>query len=182
MVRLKAVHIITDEGFTIYSQSFGATEQDQDMIGSLIAALRSFGVEAMGEKLSSAGFGDAELILESGTRIVAMVVAILDKDHKEREEFTIRKDLQTFLKKIEEMYAEELDDPIFQKNAFSAVGTMIFFYFFRDKMDRIYHQQFANMNEYVRYLKSSNIFSAFALPNLSRQSLKETILFLSCML
>ncbi len=56
MVRLKFVHIITDGGFTIYNQSFGATEQDQDMVGSLIVALRSFGKEAMGETLSSAGF------------------------------------------------------------------------------------------------------------------------------
>jgi len=154
MVRLKAVHIITDDGFTIYNQSFGATEQDQDMVGSLIAALTSFGKEAMGEKLSSAGFGEADLILESGSRIVAIVVAILDKEHKEREEFTIRRDLLKFVKRIEELYTEELNDPIFQKNAFSDVGTMIFAYFFRDKMSRIYHQYFANTNEYIRFPKT----------------------------
>ena len=60
MVRLKAVHIITEEGFTIYNQSFGATEQDQDMVGSLIMALTSFGKEAMGESLSSLAFGREE--------------------------------------------------------------------------------------------------------------------------
>ena len=134
MVRLKAVHIITDNGFTVYNQSFGATEQDQDMVGSLIAALTSFSKEAIGENLSSAGFGEADLILESGTKVVAIVVAILDKEHKEREEFTIRKDLLKFVRRIEELYFEELDDPIFQKSAFSDLGTMIFSYFFRDKM------------------------------------------------
>ncbi len=154
MVRLKFVQIITDEGFTIYNQSFGATEQDQDMVGSLIAALRSFGKEAMGETLSSAGFGEADLILESGSRVIAIVMAVLDKDHKERDEFTIRKDLLNFVKRIEEMYAEELDDPIFQKNTFSDVGTMIFAYFFRDHMSRIYKQQFASINEYKRYSKT----------------------------
>lgn len=151
MVRLKAVYIITDDGFTIYNQSFGATQQDQDMVGSLIAALTSFGKEAMGESLSSAGFGEADLILETGSRIIAIVMAVLDKEHSEREEFTIRKDLLKFVKRIEEMYEEELNDPIFQKSTFSAVGTMIFAYFFRDKMSRIYNQEFANVNDYIRY-------------------------------
>jgi hypothetical protein len=154
MVRLKAVHIITDDGFTIYNQSFGATEQDQDMVGSLIAALTSFSKEAIGENLSSAGFGEADLILESSTRLVAIVVAILDREHKEREEFTIRRDLLKFVKIIEDRYAEELEDPIFQKSAFSDVGTMIFSYFFRDKMSRIYHKQFASINEYIQYPKT----------------------------
>jgi len=151
MVRLKAIYIITDDGFAIYNQSFGATEQDQDMVASLIAALTSFSKEAIGERLSSAGFGEADLILEQGNRLVAIVVAILDKEHKEREEYEIRRDLLRFVQRIEEMYTEELDDPIFQRNAFSEVGTMIFSYFFRDKMSRIYHQHFANINEYVRY-------------------------------
>ncbi len=150
MVRLKAIYITTDDGFAIYNQSFGATKYDQDMVASLIAALTSFSKEAMRENLSSAGFGEADLILEQGKRLVAIVVAILDKEHKEREEFKIRRDLLKFVQRIEEMYTEELDDPIFQRNAFSEVGTMIFSYFFRDKMARIY-QQFGNLNEYIRY-------------------------------
>jgi hypothetical protein len=153
MVRLKAVYLITDEGFTIYHQSFGATEQDQDMVGSLLMALRSFGKEALGEgSLSKVDFGEgADMILESGNRIIAIAVVVLDKEHKEQEEYAIRNDLLKFVKRIEEIYAEELDDPIFQKSSFSGVGTLISASFFRDKMSRIFRQQFASLNEYSKY-------------------------------
>ena len=153
MVRLKAFHLITDEGFSIYAQSFGATEQDQDMVGSLLMALESFGKEALREgSLSKVGFGEgADMILESGIRVSAIAVVVLDKDNKEREEYNIRNDLLKFVKKIEEIYAEELNDPIFQKSIFSGVGTLISAYFFRDKMSRIYHQQFTSLNEYLKY-------------------------------
>ena len=155
MVRLKAFHLITDEGFSIYSQSFGATEHDQDMIASLLMALKSFSKEALGGgegSLSKVDFGEgADMILESGIRVSAIAVVVLDKDNKEREEYNIRNDLLKFVKKIEEIFAEELDDPIFQKSLFSGVGTLISAYFFRDKMSRIYHQQFTNLNEYLKY-------------------------------
>jgi hypothetical protein len=153
MVRLKAVYLITDEGFTIYSQSFGATEQDQDMIGSLLMALRSFGMEAVGEgSLSKVDFGEgADMILEQGQRVIAIAVVVLEKDAKEREEYNIRKDLLNFVKEFEKIYGEELNDPIFQKSSFSGVGTMISAYFFRDKMSRIYGDQFASLNEYLKY-------------------------------
>ncbi len=158
MVRLKAVHISTEEGFTIYNQSFGATEQDQDMVGSLIMALTSFGKEAMGESLSSLAFGreeegtgGADMILESGDRIISIAIVVLDKEHKEREEYTIRNDLRKFTKEVERIYSEDLNDPIFQKSAFSGVGTLIFSIFFRDKMSRIYNQDFASLSEYTRF-------------------------------
>ncbi len=61
MVRLKAVYLITDEGFAIYNQSFGATEQDQDMVASLIMALTTFSKEVIRERsLSKVGFGAGE--------------------------------------------------------------------------------------------------------------------------
>ena len=61
MARLKAVYLITDEGFTIYNQSFGATEQDQDMVGSLIMALTTFGKEIMSEtSLTGVEFGGTD--------------------------------------------------------------------------------------------------------------------------
>lgn len=153
MVRLKAVYLITDEGFTIYSQSFGATEQDQDMVGSLLMALRSFGMEAVGEgSLSKVDFGEgADMILEQGQRVIAIAIVVLEKDAKEREEYNIRNDLLKFVRKFEDNYAEELDDPIFQKSSFSGVGTLISAYFFRDKMSRIYGDQFASLNEYIKY-------------------------------
>ena len=153
MVRLKAVYLITDEGFTIYSQSFGATEQDQDMIGSLLMALRSFGMEAIGEgSLSKVDFGEgADMILEQGQRVIAIAIVVLDKDAKEREEYNIRNDLLKFVRKFEDIFAEELNDPIFQKSSFSGVGTLISAYFFRDKMSRIYGDQFAHLNEYIKF-------------------------------
>ena len=153
MVRLKAVYLITDEGFTIYSQSFGATEQDQDMVGSLLMALRSFGSEAVGEgSLSKVDFGEgADMILEQGQRVIAIAIVVLEKDAKEREEYNIRKDLMNFVKEFEKIYGEELDDPIFQKSSFSGVGTMISAAFFRDKMSRIYGDHFASLAEYIRY-------------------------------
>jgi hypothetical protein len=153
MVRLKAVYLITDEGFTIYSQSFGATEQDQDMIGSLLMALRSFGMEAIGEgSLSKVDFGEgADMILEQGQRVIAIAIVVLEKDAKEREEYNIRNDLLKFVRKFEDIFIEELDDPIFQKSSFSGVGTLISAYFFRDKMSRIYVDQFAGLNEYIKY-------------------------------
>ncbi|UCE14802.1 MAG: hypothetical protein JSV04_06370 [Candidatus Heimdallarchaeota archaeon] len=153
MVRLKAVYIITEEGFVIYNQSFGVTEQDQDMVGSLLMALRSFGKEVLREgSLSKVDFGEgADMILEAGNRIIAIVVVVLDKDHKEREEYDIRNDLLKFVKRIEERYSEELDDPIFQKSSFSGIGTQIYQHFFRDKMSRIHNNQFASLNEYLNY-------------------------------
>ncbi len=154
MVRLKAVYLIKEEGFVIYHQSFGVTEQDQDMVASLLMALRSFGKEALGEggSLSKVDFGEgADMILEAGNRIVAIAVVVLDKEHKEREEYDIRKDLLRFVRKIEEIYSEELNDPIFQKSAFSGVATQIYQHFFRDKMSRIHQNQFASINEYLKY-------------------------------
>jgi hypothetical protein len=161
MVRLKAVYFITDEGFTIYNQSFGATEQDQDMVGSLIMALTTFGKEIMSEtSLSGVEFGGrgeegeregADMILEQGDRVKAIAIVVLDKDNKERDEYNLRKQLLQFVKDIEKIYAEELSDPIFRKGSFSGVGTQISARFFRDKMSRIYRQQFASLNEYLKY-------------------------------
>lgn len=153
MVRLKAVHLITDEGFSIYNQSFGATEQDQDMVASLLMALRSFGKEVLKEgSLSKVDFGEgADMIIEAGNRVIAIAVVVLDKEHREREEYDIRKQLLNFVKEIEVNYEEELGDPIFQKSSFSMVGTLLSAHFFRDKMSRIYRARFASLNEYLKY-------------------------------
>ncbi|MHA1215256.1 MAG: hypothetical protein ACTSR2_02770 [Candidatus Hodarchaeales archaeon] len=153
MVRLKAVYLITDTGLTIYNQSFGATEQDQDMVGSLIMALTSFGKEALGGALSDVGFGkDASMILEEGKKgVIAIAIVVLDKEHKEKEEFTIRNQLYKFVQKFEEKFSEELKDPIFQKSSFSGVGTMVSSEFFRDKMSKIYGQDFASLHEYLKF-------------------------------
>ena len=152
MVRLRAVYLITDTGLTIYNQSFGATEQDQDMVGSLIVALTSFGREALGGALSGVGFGEgASMILEEGKHVIAIAIVVLDKDHKEKEEYTIRIQMQKFVRSFEEKYVDELDDPIFQKSSFSGVGSMVSSLFFRDKMSRIYNQRFASLNEYLKY-------------------------------
>jgi hypothetical protein len=157
MVRLKAFYLITEEGFTIYNQSFGATEQDQDMVGSLIMALTTFGKEVMSESsLKGIEFGEkgeegAEMVLEEGVRVKAIAIVIFDKENKERDELKIRKDLFGFVREIEEIYAEELKDPIFRKGAFSGVGALISAWFFRDKMSRIQHDQFDRLNVYLKY-------------------------------
>ncbi|MFX0050219.1 MAG: hypothetical protein ACFE8U_02905 [Candidatus Hermodarchaeota archaeon] len=153
MVRLKAVYLITDDGFTIYSQLFGATEQDQDMVAALIMALTTFAKEIMSEtSLSAVDFGaDTDMILEQGERVRAIAIVAFDKDSKERDEYNLRKQLYQFVNYIEKVYAEELTDPIFRKGAFSGVGTLISAEFFRDKMSRIYHQRFASLNEYLKY-------------------------------
>jgi hypothetical protein len=158
MVRLKAVYFITDEGFTIYNQSFGSTEQDQDMVGSLILALQTFGKEVMSENtLQTVGFGGGEdtegtrMILEQGKRVNAITFVVLDKDSAEREEYTLRKQLRDILGEIETMYGKELSDPIFRKNAFLGLETLINSRFFRDKMSRIYQQQYASLGEYLKY-------------------------------
>jgi hypothetical protein len=152
MVRLKAVHLITDEGFSIYNQSFGATEQDQDMVASLIMALTTFSQEIMSEtSLSGVDFGEADMILEQGSRVKAIAVVVFDRDNKERDEYRIRTDLFEFVKEIESRYEEELNDPIFRKGSFSGVGTLISAKFFRDKMSRIYQDEFASLNEYLKY-------------------------------
>ncbi|WP_455140195.1 hypothetical protein [Candidatus Hodarchaeum mangrovi] len=153
MVRLRAVYLITDTGLTIYNQSFGATEQDQDMVGSLIMALTSFGKEALGGALSDVGFGEgSSMILQEGKKgVIAIAIVVLDKEHKEKEEFTIRNQLYRFVQKFEETYSDELKDPIFQKSRFSGVGTMVSSEFFRDKMSRIYHQEFDSINQYLKF-------------------------------
>lgn len=152
MVRLRAVHLITDEGFSIYSQSFGATEQDQDMVASLIMALTTFTQEIMSEtSFSGVDFGEADMVVEQGDRVKAIAVVVLDRDNKERDEYSLRNDLRKFVKEIEIIYEEELDDPIFRKGAFSGVGTLISARFFRDKMSRIYQDDFASLNEYLKY-------------------------------
>jgi hypothetical protein len=161
MVRLKAVYFITDEGFTIYNQSFGSTEQDQDMVGSLILALQTFGKEVMSENtLQTVGFGGGEdtegtrMILEQGKKVNAITFVVLDKDSAEREEYTLRKQLRDILDEIESVYGKELSDPIFRKNAFLGLETLINSRFFRDKMSRIYQQQYASLNEYLKYPRS----------------------------
>ncbi len=157
MVRLKAVYFITDEGFTIYNQSFGSTEQDQDMVGSLILALQTFGKEVMSENtLQTVGFGGTEdtegtrMILEQGDRVNAIAFVVLDKDSAEREEYTLRKQLRDILLEIEGVYAEELSDPIFRKNVYVGLDTLINSRFFRDKMSRIYQQKYASLSEYMK--------------------------------
>ncbi len=37
--QIKAVHIITNNGFTIFNKSFGITEQEKEPYSSLIASL-----------------------------------------------------------------------------------------------------------------------------------------------
>ncbi len=162
MVRLKAVYFITDEGFNIYSQSFGATDQDEDMVGSLILALQTFGKEVMAENsLQTVGFGGggedgkntegSQMILEQGNRVNAIAFVILDKDSAEREEYELRKGLLKIVRDVEELYAEELTNPIFQKSAFTGLETLINTSFFRDKMSRIYHNSYASFGEYLKY-------------------------------
>jgi hypothetical protein len=153
MVRLNAVYFITDEGFTIYSQSFGATEQDQDMVGSLIMALTTFGKEIMSEtSLSKVGFeGGADMILVEGSRIKAIAIVAFDKENRELDELRIKGQLTEFIGEIEKIYEEELEDPIFKKGAFSSVGTLISARFFRDKMSKIHGDRFASINEYLKY-------------------------------
>ncbi len=162
MVRLKGVYFITDEGFTIYSQSFGATDRDEDMVGSLILALQTFGKEVMSENsLQTVGFGgtseggrDTEgtrMILEQGDRVNAIAFVILDKDSAEREEYELRKDLLIIVKAVEDNYPEELSDPIFRRGAFTGLETLINTSFFRDKMSRIYQDSYASLSEYLKY-------------------------------
>jgi hypothetical protein len=162
MVRLKGVYFITDEGFTIYSQSFGATDRDEDMVGSLILALQTFGKEVMSENsLQTVGFGgtseggrDTEgtrMILEQGDRVNAIAFVILDKDSAEREEYNLRKDLLNIVKAVEDIFSEELSDPIFRRGAFTGLETLINTSFFRDKMSRIYQESYASLSEYLKY-------------------------------
>ena len=164
MVRLKAVYFITDEGFNIYNQSFESTDQDQDMVSSLILALQTFGKEVMSENvLQTVGFkGDGEgedsegtrMILEQGVRVNAICFGVLDKDNEERDEYKLRGQLRVIIKEVEEKYAEQLKDPIFRKNAFTGLETLINTRFFRDKMSRIYKEQYATLNEYLKYPRS----------------------------
>jgi hypothetical protein len=162
MVRLKGVYFITDEGFTIYSQSFGATDRDEDMVGSLILALQTFGKEVMSENsLQTVGFGgtseggrDTEgtrMILEQGDRVNAIAFVILDKDSAEREEYNLRKDLLNIVKAVEDSFSDELSDPIFRRGAFTGLETLINTSFFRDKMSRIYQESYASLSEYLKY-------------------------------
>ena len=162
MVRLKGVYFITDEGFTIYSQSFGATDRDEDMVGSLILALQTFGKEVMSENsLQTVGFGgtseggrDTEgtrMILEQGDRVNAIAFVILDKDSAEREEYELRKGLLDIVKQVEITFSEELKDPIFRRGAFTGLETLINTRFFRDKMSRIYQGTYASLSEYLKY-------------------------------
>ncbi|PWI48964.1 hypothetical protein CEE45_04335 [Candidatus Heimdallarchaeota archaeon B3_Heim] len=168
MVLLKAVYFITDEGFNIYSQSFESTDRDQDMVSSLILALQTFGKEVMSENvLQTVGFRGAQdednegkdiegtrMILEQGDRVNAICFGILDKDNTERDEYKLRGQLRVIIKEVEGQYAEELKDPIFRKNAFTGLETLINTRFFRDKMSRIYKQQYASLNEYLKYPRS----------------------------
>lgn len=162
MVRLKAVYFITDEGFNIYSQSFGATDSDEDMVGSLVLALQTFGKEVMSENsLQTVGFGgtseggrDTEgtrMILEQGDRVNAIAFVMLDKDGAEREEYELRRDLLKIIKDLEVTYSKELQDPIFRRGAFTGLETIINTSFFRDKMSRIYQDSYASLSEYLKY-------------------------------
>ena len=170
MVRLKAVYFITDDGFNVYNQSFESADQDQDMVSSLILALQTFGKEVMSENvLQTVGFRDVSgkntdiegkdtegtrMILEQGVKVNAICFVVLDKDNAEREEYILRGQLLKNIKEVEEKYSEELKDPIFRKNAFTGLETLINTRFFRDKMSRIYKQQYASLNEYLKYPRS----------------------------
>ncbi|MHA2055681.1 MAG: hypothetical protein ACXACP_13545 [Candidatus Hodarchaeales archaeon] len=163
MVRLKAVYFITDEGFNIYTQSFGSTEQDQDMVSSLIQALRTFSKEVIAEAdLQTLGFGgggdgDAEgarMLLEQGGKVSAVVLVVLDKDNAEREEYTLRKQMMSIIRRVEETFADALSEAIFQKSKFLGLETLVNSYFFRDKMSRIYQNEFSSLNDYIKFPQS----------------------------
>jgi hypothetical protein len=152
MIRLQAVYIITNEGFLIYGQTFGISEKDQDMVASLMTALRSFGEEIIERDIDKIAFeGGADMILVKGNRIQAIVMVLFDQENKELEELQMKGQLTEFINEIEEIYMEELEDPIFKRGSFSRVGTLISTRFFRDKMSRIHGNQFANINEYIKY-------------------------------
>ncbi len=161
MVRLKAVYFITDEGFNIYTQSFGSSEQDQDMVSSLIQALRTFSKEVIAEAdLQTLGFGGggdtegARMLLEQGEKVSAVALVVLDKDNADREEYTLRKQMMNIIKIVEDTFTDALSEPIFQKSKFSGLETLVNSYFFRDKMSRIYQNEFASLNEYSNFPQS----------------------------
>ncbi len=135
MVTVKAIYLITDDGFTIYfSQPFGETEQQFNFDSFTASSLEMY----MRRNSLRSDYGlqenreGADMILESGKRVIAIAVIIFDKELREQEEDTIRNDLSKFVKKVEENYAEELVDPIFQKSDFSGVGSLVKEYFHID--------------------------------------------------
>ena len=93
---LKAVYLITEDGSTIYNQTFGRIEPNE-----------------------------ADMILEGGNRVIAIITVVLDKEDKAQVEYNIRQDLLKFVRKIEELYADELSAPIFQKSQFSGVEALV---------------------------------------------------------
>lgn len=161
MVRLKAVYFITDEGFNIYTQSFGSSEQDQDMVSSLIQALRTFSKEVIAEAdLQSLGFGGgsdtegARMLLEQGEKVSAVALVVLDKDNADREEYTLRRQMINVIRRVEETFADALSEAIFQKSKFLGLETLVNSFFFRDKMSRIYQNKFASLNAYIKFPQS----------------------------
>jgi hypothetical protein len=61
---------------------------------------------------------------------------------------------ELLIEKIEEIYIEELIDPIFRKNMFSGTGTLISEYFIRDKLSRMHPNKFIRLNEDLEYPKT----------------------------
>lgn len=111
---LITVHLSTHEGFMIYNPSISVKEQHEKLIvGDIFRTEEDFGERAT-------------MIVEAGNRINAITFVVLDKENEFRDYNYFCNDLLIFIKKIEEIYFEELKDLIFQpKGAFSGIGTLI---------------------------------------------------------
>lgn len=150
---INAIHLITKEGFCIYTQSFDKHGQDQDIVASLIAALSSFNADTF-DSLPPSWGDDKIMISESGSQITALL--FLNKQPKvQLDEAKWRKKLKQFIQQFETIYAEELSAPLSRKTAFH-VGHMIISRFLRNKMLSI-NQEFLQrdfwetFNELVSY-------------------------------
>ncbi|MFX0210200.1 MAG: hypothetical protein ACFFDT_29735, partial [Candidatus Hodarchaeota archaeon] len=144
MVRIKALYLIRKEdGLAIFYKPFGVVKHDQDRIASLLSAFGKFGKETFGEEahLSQVVFQkidqDIGIIMERGEILTAALVLSTPSQYIQKQEATIRGQLQEFLTNVEEQYSNALFDPILQKNAFRGVENLAFKHFYYDKLSPI---------------------------------------------
>ncbi|MDD1776961.1 MAG: hypothetical protein LUQ65_02255, partial [Candidatus Helarchaeota archaeon] len=110
-----------DNGLVLFTQGFGSTKFDSDLVGGFLTAIQSFGTEISGKgtPVTKLAYKDFELELKAGNFITtAIVLAGKATD-------LIRKKLQGFTDEFERKFKKKLEQWDGNIDAFKTVAPLV---------------------------------------------------------
>ena len=125
MVQIKAVKLITDEGFNVYDKSFNSDDKEWKIISKAIDI-------AIDVHLSPLFIGTIKfksgwhIFKERGRKIITIAIVCIDPENflSETNEYRVRGCLLLLTKEVEKLYAGELINPS-QLTRFEGITSLV---------------------------------------------------------